>query len=208
MQKEIEKVESKKEKKQEEKEENNDVLYQTEQQDEQDRKSTPKKEQKEPQMISRPKGGDPKNMETLQELKRNRSSDDESPDRETKSKHPPKQRSSDEELNKKEEKDVKEKDVPLESSKKAIPADAVSEQSELQQEKSRIIKRIEELRSPTQEEYQDQILTYLECDNPKQYKKKSKGFSLPFNTRAKYEDTNEYKFKHKSNIEEIKDKVK
>lgn len=84
-----------------------------------------------------------------------------------------------------------------------------TETDELQQEKERILKRIEELKSKAQEEYQEEILNFLECDNPKVYRKKMKGFMLPFNTRTRYEDeTNHYKAKKNKDIEEIKKQVR
>ena len=86
----------------------------------------------------------------------------------------------------------------LKTNNKSAPID------ELQQEKDRILKRINELKSKTQEEYHEEILKYIECDNPKVYRYKMKGFMLPFNTRTRYEETNQYKFKIPNNIEEIK----
>ena len=79
---------------------------------------------------------------------------------------------------------------------------------ELQQEKERIIRRIDELKLISQEEYQEEILKYIDWDNPKIYRKKMKGFMLPFNSRSKYEDTNQYKFKIPKDIEEIRKQVR
>ena len=52
-------------------------------------------------------------------------------------------------------------------------------------------------------------MNFLECDNSRVYRKKIRGFMLPFNTRARYEDdTNQYKFKKNKDIEEIKKQVR
>ena len=164
-----------------------------------------------PKMISRPKGGDPKNMETLQELQRKDSNDSDIDANDANKKSDKiEDQKIDDDINKKVEveDDQKDTDVNKDTTTKDVnDTELMTETGELQQEKQRILKRIEELKAPTKDEYQDQILEFLECDNAKAYKKKNKGFSLPFNTRAKYEDTNNYKFKRKQNIEEIKQKV-
>ena len=60
------------------------------------------------------------------------------------------------------------------------------------------------------DEHQDKALSYTECDDPLKYKKKNKGFVLPFNTRTKDNATEvtrlnkNYKYKKPKNIDQIK----
>jgi hypothetical protein len=179
-------------------------------------KEDKKKDSSEPITISRPKGGDPKNVEVLQNLQRKDSDSDKDnkieASKEENGKNENKDLPKSPEINKKlkgdmknEKSDDEEKDdkIDHEDHDLKIP----EEVNELQQERERILKRIEELEQPSNDEYQEEILEFLKCDNPKEYKKRSKTFMLPFNTRAKHEDTNNYRFKRKQNIDEIKQKV-
>lgn len=207
------KADDKKEKEPQKKEEKDDnILEQSRVDTKQDEK---KEDPSQPQQISRPKGGDPKNVETLQNLQKERS-DSEGSQRKKEDIKDGKDTKDQKNVSKEKEEINKKVDVKSEDGKadkdgkkhtKEDDKQQEPELSELDLEKLRILNRIEELKAPTQEEFQEEILSFLQCDDPKAYKKKSKGFILPFNTRAKYEDTNNYKFKKKQNIEEIKKKV-
>lgn len=178
-----------------------------------------------PQTISRPKGGDPKNVETLNNIQRDRRDSDLSMDEDNKKdkKHDEKK---DDKHHDQKDKDSKHKDdkhelnlkvdaaedAPHKAESPKKPGEALAShrstgEDELAAERERILARIEELKAPTQEEYQEEILAYLEIDNPRIFKKKARGFMLPFNTRAPHNDTNSYKIKRKQNIDEIKEKV-
>lgn len=56
-------------------------------------------------------------------------------------------------------------------------------------------------------------MVHIECDNETAYRKKNKGFVLPFSTKSR-EDIDEvrlgsnYKYKKPKNIEKIKEEVK
>lgn len=177
-------------------------------------KDEKKKETSEPITVSRPKGGDPKNVEVLQNLQRKDSDSDKDKDSKVEANKDKNDKTANKdlpnspEINKKLKGDMNDEKsddegIVHEEHDLKVP----EEVNELQQERERILKRIEELQQPSNDDYQEEILEFLKCDNPKEYKKRSKAFMLPFNTRAKYEDTNNYRFKRKENIDEIKQKV-
>ena len=165
-----------------------------------------------PQVISRPKGGDPKNVEVIEgiqkekqeeeELKKEAGITDDKP-------KPTEDKEKKEEINKKvEAPEIKQVETAIPKKPSARQTESsLKEETELMAERERILKRIEELKAPTEEQYREEILVYIKCDDPKEYKNKNKGFMLPFNTRAKYEDTNRYKFKKKADIENVKREV-
>lgn len=150
-------------------------------------KGVEKQAPKAPQVISRPKGGDPKNVETLQNLQNQRDEEKsellENASTSNKQDDKKKDNKAEEEINKKEETkgdskqksdDAKSKQIDAtkdDKSKAAVEEDEKPEEEtqaqrtevdELELEKQRILKRIEELRAPTQEEYQEEILAFLE----------------------------------------------
>lgn len=130
--------------------------------------------------IARPKGGDPKNVETLQNIQAERKQSQQelgnstSQQEDSKVSQDPKA-DADNEINKK----VEFKDGEGEQNEKDPEKDQEKQETEpvdeLEQEKQRILKRMEELKANDQDFYQEQIMKYIECDNPKSYKIKSKG---------------------------------
>jgi hypothetical protein len=66
----------------------------------------------------------------------------------------------------------------------------------------------------TDKENNETALAYIQCDDEAKYRKKMKGFTLPFSTHAKDNmqellrlETN-YKFKKPKDIDKIKEEVK
>lgn len=170
-----------------------EVYHQVEDKLEKDSKaSQPKTPPKvmESQVISRPKGGDPKNVETLKNIQMERRESQEEISQSALSKANPNDQKKDDsprnEINKKVE--FKDKDDDKSDKKsdrshhKEHPASIKKDEivDETEQERERILNRIEELRKPTQEEYQEQILSYIECDNPRAYKIRAKGEGFCF----------------------------
>lgn len=168
-----------------------------------------------PQTISRPKGGDPKNVETILAVQKEKEGEgDDLVSGQADSM--PKDKAQEVGVNMKlaqvldNQDKLKQNEQQLDEAGnlKDLRKDPASkEENELQQERERILKRIEELKEHSEEEYKEEIFTFVECDSSKSYRKRIKNFSLPFNTREKYEDTNRYRFKKKKNIDQIRKEV-
>ena len=74
-------------------------------------------------------------------------------------------------------------------------------------ERDRILKKLSDIDKVPESEYKEKALEFIECHDEAKYRKKIKGFVLPFNTWTK-DDTTEvdrvnkkYKYKKPKNIE-------
>jgi len=203
-------IKDKKEDKKENKKDKEEKPKEKEEQKEDQTDEKPKDNK--PIQISRPKGGDPKNVETLQSIQKEKQDDEESIKGEAQKS--PKDSKEDPEINKKmmsaienQEKFKQPPDFLQKSSEEPQNQNLAKEDQELTNERERILAKIQSLKAPTEEDYREEIFTYLHVDHDKSFRTKIQNFSLPFNTRAKREDTNNYKHKSKKDIDKIKMEV-
>lgn len=84
----------------------------------------------------------------------------------------------------------------------------VREEGGYDEDEGQLLADKEALENKTDDDCREDILNYIECHDANKYRKKIKGFHIPFNIRDKLktqdEDLSKYKFKSKLSPEEIK----